>query len=61
MPVLPWEQALQTPVDLAVTASFGGQLVPHAPLLTVPVGEVPQRRRQLRHRPGARFGERVTD
>ncbi|WP_037958593.1 hypothetical protein [Streptomyces violens] len=26
VPVLPWEQALQTPVDLAVTASFGGQL-----------------------------------
>lgn len=26
LPVLPWEQALETPVDLAVSASFGGQL-----------------------------------
>ncbi|MCK7624708.1 hypothetical protein MUU72_16630 [Streptomyces sp. RS10V-4] len=26
LPVLPWEQALTTPVDLAVSASFGGQL-----------------------------------
>ncbi|WP_257232237.1 hypothetical protein [Streptomyces sp. Rer75] len=26
LPVLPWEQALATPVDLAVSASFGGQL-----------------------------------
>ncbi|WP_308120131.1 hypothetical protein [Streptomyces bambusae] len=26
LPVLPWEQALSTPVDLAVSASFGGQL-----------------------------------
>jgi hypothetical protein len=26
VPVLPWEQALRTPVDLAVSASFGGQL-----------------------------------
>ncbi|OKK23597.1 hypothetical protein AMK09_10310 [Streptomyces sp. CB02488] len=26
VPVLPWEQALETPVDLAVSASFGGQL-----------------------------------
>ncbi|ROQ59888.1 hypothetical protein EDD93_7294 [Streptomyces sp. 840.1] len=26
VPVLPWEQALQTPVDLAVSASFGGEL-----------------------------------
>ncbi len=26
VPVLPWEQALATPVDLAVSASFGGQL-----------------------------------
>ena len=26
LPVLPWEQALGTPVDLAVSASFGGQL-----------------------------------
>ena len=26
LPVLPWEQALQTPVDLALSASFGGQL-----------------------------------
>ncbi|MFF4698603.1 hypothetical protein [Streptomyces chattanoogensis] len=26
VPVLPWSQALQTPVDLAVSASFGGQL-----------------------------------
>jgi hypothetical protein len=25
-PVLPWEQALETPVDLAVSASFGGQI-----------------------------------
>ena len=25
LPVLPWEQALETPVDLAVSASFGGQ------------------------------------
>ncbi|MZD05157.1 hypothetical protein GTW43_08665, partial [Streptomyces sp. SID5785] len=26
VPVLPWEQARHTPVDLAVSASFGGQL-----------------------------------
>ncbi|MCQ4041511.1 hypothetical protein ACFOSC_12705 [Streptantibioticus rubrisoli] len=26
IPVLPWEQALATPVDLAVSASFGGEL-----------------------------------
>ncbi|MDY0815761.1 hypothetical protein [Kitasatospora purpeofusca] len=26
IPVLPWEQALSTPVDLAISASFGGQL-----------------------------------
>ncbi|MFJ8846714.1 hypothetical protein ACIRFF_27895, partial [Streptomyces cyaneofuscatus] len=26
LPVLPWEQALSTPVDLAVSASFGGQI-----------------------------------
>ena len=26
LPVLPWEQALEMPVDLAVSASFGGQL-----------------------------------
>ncbi|MEU1802254.1 hypothetical protein [Streptomyces sp. NPDC019937] len=26
LPVLPWEQALATPVDLAISASFGGQL-----------------------------------
>ncbi|MFI1125090.1 hypothetical protein ACH4VS_28600 [Streptomyces hygroscopicus] len=26
LPVVPWEQALETPVDLAVSASFGGQL-----------------------------------
>ncbi|MEW1656535.1 hypothetical protein AB0408_15210, partial [Streptomyces sp. NPDC093707] len=26
LPVVPWEQALATPVDLAVSASFGGQL-----------------------------------
>ncbi|MFE2377003.1 hypothetical protein ACFXBC_20525, partial [Streptomyces sp. NPDC059398] len=26
LPVIPWEQALRTPVDLAVSASFGGQL-----------------------------------
>ncbi|MFJ1925156.1 hypothetical protein [Streptomyces sp. NPDC088131] len=26
VPVLPWEQALETPVDLAVSASFGGRL-----------------------------------
>ncbi|RPK40142.1 hypothetical protein EES39_25745 [Streptomyces sp. ADI92-24] len=26
VPVLPWEQAVETPVDLAVSASFGGQL-----------------------------------
>ncbi|MFE7569286.1 hypothetical protein ACFU76_20360 [Streptomyces sp. NPDC057539] len=26
VPVLPWEQALELPVDLAISASFGGQL-----------------------------------
>ncbi len=26
VPVLPWEQALATPVDLAISASYGGQL-----------------------------------
>ncbi|MDJ1133468.1 hypothetical protein [Streptomyces iconiensis] len=26
LPVLPWEQAVSTPVDLAISASFGGQL-----------------------------------
>ncbi|MFD0024587.1 hypothetical protein [Streptomyces sp. NPDC058382] len=26
VPVLPWEQAVRTPVDLAISASFGGQL-----------------------------------
>ncbi|OCC13558.1 hypothetical protein [Streptomyces sp. PTY087I2] len=26
VPVLPWEQALETPVDLAISASFGGEL-----------------------------------
>ncbi|WP_374105583.1 hypothetical protein [Streptomyces sp. McG3] len=26
VPVLPWEQALATPVDLAIPASFGGEL-----------------------------------
>ncbi|MEU6173172.1 hypothetical protein ABZ832_14755, partial [Streptantibioticus parmotrematis] len=26
VPVLPWEQALDTPVDLAISASLGGQL-----------------------------------
>ncbi|MCS0637487.1 hypothetical protein NX801_17810 [Streptomyces sp. LP05-1] len=26
LPVLPWEQAVETPVDLALSASFGGQL-----------------------------------
>ncbi|MET9532215.1 hypothetical protein ABZY02_16815, partial [Streptomyces sp. NPDC006649] len=26
LPVLPWHQALSTPVDLAISASFGGQL-----------------------------------
>ncbi|MFI8929979.1 hypothetical protein ACIG3E_20145 [Streptomyces sp. NPDC053474] len=26
LPVLPWEQAQKTPVDLAIAASFGGQL-----------------------------------
>ncbi|MFE9614293.1 hypothetical protein ACFYPJ_38685, partial [Streptomyces sp. NPDC006012] len=28
LPVLPWSQALSTPVDLAISASFGGEL-PH--------------------------------
>ncbi|WP_147447427.1 hypothetical protein [Streptomyces radicis] len=26
LPVLPWEQAVRTPVDLAISASYGGQL-----------------------------------
>lgn len=26
MPVVPWEQAVRTPVKLAISASFGGQL-----------------------------------
>ncbi|MEV7847015.1 hypothetical protein AB0O50_23825, partial [Streptomyces cyaneofuscatus] len=26
LPVVPWEQALSTPVDLAISASFGGQI-----------------------------------
>ncbi|MFI0262164.1 hypothetical protein ACH4OW_24350 [Streptomyces sp. NPDC017056] len=26
LPVLPWEQAVQTPVDLAISASYGGEL-----------------------------------
>ncbi|MFE2230958.1 hypothetical protein ACFXCQ_31660, partial [Streptomyces kronopolitis] len=26
LPVMPWDQALRTPVDLAISASFGGQL-----------------------------------
>ncbi|MFG2209728.1 hypothetical protein ACGFND_21600, partial [Streptomyces sp. NPDC048638] len=26
LPVMPWAQALLTPVDLAISASFGGQL-----------------------------------
>ncbi|MFJ6570735.1 hypothetical protein ACIQNU_25300, partial [Streptomyces sp. NPDC091292] len=26
VPVLPWDQALSTPVDLAISASFGGEL-----------------------------------
>ncbi|MFI9046574.1 hypothetical protein ACIGWZ_06790, partial [Streptomyces sp. NPDC053427] len=26
VPLLPWAQALRTPVDLAIAASFGGQL-----------------------------------
>ncbi|MFK8845996.1 hypothetical protein [Streptomyces sp. Ac-502] len=26
LPVLPWEQAVETPVDLAVSASYGGEL-----------------------------------
>ncbi|MFI8435487.1 hypothetical protein ACIGJO_17365 [Streptomyces sp. NPDC079020] len=35
VPVLPWEQAVGTPVDLAVSASFGGQLQALAGKLTV--------------------------
>ncbi len=26
LPVLPWEQAVETPVDLAISASYGGEL-----------------------------------
>ncbi|WP_308438993.1 hypothetical protein [Streptomyces longispororuber] len=35
VPVLPWDQALRTPVDLAVAASFGGQLPRYAGRLAV--------------------------
>ncbi|MCJ1678495.1 hypothetical protein MTF65_14285 [Streptomyces sp. APSN-46.1] len=35
LPVLPWEQALATPVDLAISASFGGQLARVRGKLTV--------------------------
>ncbi|MFE4946587.1 hypothetical protein [Streptomyces sp. NPDC056641] len=35
VPVLPWEQALELPVDLAVSASFGGQLHALSEKLTV--------------------------
>ncbi|MEV6418238.1 hypothetical protein [Streptomyces sp. NPDC051662] len=35
VPVLPWEQALELPVDLAISASFGGQLHAFSSKLTV--------------------------
>ncbi|MBK3581436.1 hypothetical protein JHN63_48295, partial [Streptomyces sp. MBT65] len=35
VPVLPWEQAVRTPVDLAVSASFGGQLRAFSGVLAV--------------------------
>ncbi|WP_260327069.1 hypothetical protein [Streptomyces sp. TLI_185] len=35
VPVLPWEQAVETPVALAVSASFGGQLRSLSGVLTV--------------------------
>ncbi|MFE2032241.1 hypothetical protein ACFXBB_03050 [Streptomyces scopuliridis] len=35
VPVLPWEQALELPVDLAISASFGGQLHALSKKLTV--------------------------
>ncbi|MFF7587397.1 hypothetical protein ACFZCK_07900 [Kitasatospora purpeofusca] len=35
VPVLPWEQALSTPADLAISASFGGQLADLKGKLTV--------------------------
>ncbi|MFE0062903.1 hypothetical protein ACFWZ5_43255, partial [Streptomyces sp. NPDC059003] len=35
VPVLPWDQALRTPVDLALSASFGGQLASYAGHLAV--------------------------
>ncbi|MEU1153281.1 hypothetical protein ABZ369_09710, partial [Streptomyces sp. NPDC005918] len=35
LPVLPWEQALATPVDLAVSASFGGQIASIQGKLTI--------------------------
>jgi hypothetical protein len=35
VPVVPWEQAMATPVDLAVSASFGRQLRALSGVLTV--------------------------
>jgi hypothetical protein len=35
VPVVPWDQAVQTPVDLAVSASFGGQLRAFSGVLAV--------------------------
>ncbi|MGX7758874.1 hypothetical protein ACWQ06_09400 [Streptomyces angustmyceticus] len=35
LPVMPWDQALRTPVDLAISASFGGQLHCLAGQLTI--------------------------
>ncbi|MFJ9031788.1 hypothetical protein ACIRQP_25360 [Streptomyces sp. NPDC102274] len=35
VPVLPWEQALELPVDLTISASFGGQLHAFSEKLTV--------------------------
>ncbi|WEV26828.1 hypothetical protein OYE22_17720 [Streptomyces sp. 71268] len=40
LPVLPWHQALTTPVDLAISASFGDQLpLLHGKLTTLPHGD----------------------
>jgi hypothetical protein len=39
--VLPWEQAIRTPFDIAIAASHGGLEELHAPVLTLPHGTGP--------------------
>ncbi|RII19548.1 hypothetical protein DSC45_06010 [Streptomyces sp. YIM 130001] len=53
IPVLPWEQALATPVDLAIAASFGGQLPEISGDLTVLSHGVGYNKKLASREPGA--------